>query len=126
MRRGLAKLPHDADLHHALGLLLTRKKESAAALKEFVEAARLAPTNSRYVYVQAIAVHSAGKRDEALVILRGANERFPGDVDILGALVSIYGEAGDKENTLRYARQLAELLPDNADVKRLIAELEVR
>ena len=126
LRRGLAKLPHDADLHHALGLLLTRKKESAAALKEFVEAARLAPTNSRYVYVQAIAVHSAGKRDEALVILRGANTRFPGDIDILGALVSIYGEAGDKENTLRYARQLAELLPDNADVKRLIAELEVR
>lgn len=35
-------------------------------------------------------------------------------------------EAVDKENTLRYARQTAELLPDNAGVKRLIEELEAR
>ena len=71
-------------------------------------------------------MHSAGKRDEALAILRSANKRFPADIDILGALISINREAGDKENTLRYARQLAELLPDNDGVKRLIAELEVR
>ena len=70
LRQGLAVMPRDADLHHALGLLLTRKKDNAAALKEFVEAARLAPDNARYAYVQAIALHSAGQRDKALVILR--------------------------------------------------------
>ena len=126
LRQGLARLPQDADLHHALGLLLTRKKESAAALKEFVEAAWLAPANSRYAFVHAIAVHSAGRRDEALAILRRANKKHPGDIDILSALVSIGLEAGDRKNTLRYARQLAELLPENAGLKKLITELEAR
>ena len=63
LRQGLAVLPRDADLHHALGLLLTRKGDKAAALNEFVEAARLAPDNARYAYVHAIAVNSAGKRE---------------------------------------------------------------
>jgi tetratricopeptide (TPR) repeat protein len=77
LRRGLAVLPRDADLHHALGLSLTRKGEQPAALQEFAEAARLAPDNARYAYVQAIAVHSAGKREQALALLRSANKRHP-------------------------------------------------
>ena len=70
------------------GLAMTLSSPAwSQSLKEFVEAARLAPTNSRYVYVQAIAVHSAGKRDEALAILRSANKRFPADIDILDVAV---------------------------------------
>ena len=126
LRQGLAAMPRDAELHHALGLLLTRKKENAAALKEFVEAARLAPDNARYAYVQAIAVHSAGQRDQALVILRNANKRHPGNLDILGALLSMSRESGDRPAALGYARELAGLLPDNANVKALVAELEAR
>ena len=126
LRQGLANLPNDGDLHHSLGLALTRKKDSVAALKEFSAAARLAPTNPRYAYVQAIAVHSAGKRDEAMAILRSADKRFPGNIDILGALLSIGRESGNKDASLRYARQLAELLPDNARLKQLIMELEAR
>jgi predicted CXXCH cytochrome family protein len=126
LRQGLSNLPRDADLHHALGLLLTRKKERDAALKEFAEAAKLAPMNARFAYVQAIAVHSAGKRDEALKLLRSANRQHPENLDILGALISISREAGDRESTLRYARQFAALVPDNASVNKLIEELEAR
>lgn len=125
LRQGLAVMP-DANLHYALGLLLTRKKESGAALKEFVKAARLAPDNARYAYVEAIAVHSAGQRDQALVILRSANKRHPGNLDILSALLSMSRESGDRQAALGYARELAGLLPDNANIKGLVAELEAR
>ncbi len=94
--------------------------------RNFVEAARLAPDNARYAYVQAIALHSAGKRAEALAVLRGANRRHPDDLDILGALISISREAGDRPAALRYARQAAGLLPDNADLQRLVTELAGR
>ncbi|EXI79749.1 MAG: cellulose synthase subunit BcsC [Candidatus Accumulibacter appositus] len=126
LREGLAELPRNADLHHALGLLLTRKGESVMALQEFAEAARLAPDNARYVYVQAIAVHSAGQRSEALALLRSANQRHPNDLEILSALISMSREAGDQKAALRYAKKAAEILPNDPNVKRLVSELEGR
>ena len=126
LRQGLAVMPRDAELHHALGLSLVRKGDKAGALTELVEAARLAPDNARYAYVQAIALNSAGKRSEALAVLRSASQRHPVDLDILGALISINREAGDRQAALRYAKQAAVLLPGNADLGRLVAELEGR
>ena len=70
------------------GLLLTRKGDKAAALTEFVEAARLAPDNARYAYVHAIAVDSAGKGNRRWPQLRNANKRHPNDLDIPGALLA--------------------------------------
>ncbi|WP_300318633.1 tetratricopeptide repeat protein [Accumulibacter sp.] len=126
LRQGLAVLPRSADLHHALGLLLTRQQQGAAALEEFVEAARLAPDNARYAYVEAIAVNSAGKPADALALLRKANQRHPNDLEILSALISISRETGDRQAALRYARKAAELLPDDQNVKQLVAELAGR
>ena len=126
LRQGLAALPRDADLHHSLWLLLTRKGDKMAALNEFVEAAKLAPNNARYAYVHAIAVDSAGKREQALTLLRSANKRHPNDLDILSALLSISRETGDRQAALRYAKQLAEMVPGNPGLNRLIAELEAK
>jgi Flp pilus assembly protein TadD len=117
-------LPRAPDLHHALGLLLVRKGDTVAALKELAAAVKLAPESARYAYVYAIGLHSAGKRDAALAALRAADARHPYDLDILGALVSINREAGNAKAALPYARKLAEILPDDPGMKRLVAELE--
>jgi Flp pilus assembly protein TadD len=119
-------MPRDAALHHALGLLLTRKGDNGAAQKEFAEAAKLDPANARYAYVQAISLHSAGKRVEALAVLRNASNRHPDDLDVLSALISINREAGDRQAALRYAKQAAKLLPNDQSLSKLVAELEAR
>ena len=126
LRQGLATLPQAADLHHALGLLLVRQNKRDAALLELAEGARLAPENAHYAYVYAIALDSAGRRREALVTLRGALQRHPDDLEILGALVSISRDAGDRQAALRYAKQAAALLPGNAELAQLVAALEAR
>ena len=118
LRRSLALLPRSADLRHALGLSLVRKGDKAAALPELATAARLAPDNARYSYVHAVALHSAGKRSEALAALRAADARHPYEPSILGALISISRESGDAKAALAYARKLAEVLPDDPGVKR--------
>ena len=74
--------------------------------------------------MQAIALNSAGKRDEALAVLRRAQQQFPGNMEIINALFTMSREAGDKPAALRYAKQLAELMPDNPNLRRLIADLE--
>ncbi len=124
LRRGLSVLPHAADLHHALGLLRVRQGDKTQALKELGEAARLSPDNARYAYVHAVALHSAGRPDEALAALRAADARHPYDLGILGALVSINREAGNMTAALAYARKAAEAAPEDPEAKRLVTDLE--
>jgi predicted CXXCH cytochrome family protein len=124
LRRGLAVLPRAADLHHALGLLLVRKGDKTAALPELALAAKLAPDNARYAFVHAVGLHSAGKRAEALAVLRAADTRHPYDLEVLSALISMHREAGDARAALIYAKKAAEVLPNDAALKKLVAELE--
>ena len=123
LRRGLALLPHAADLHHALGLLLVRKGDKAAAVSALEQAARRAPDNARYAYVYAVALHSTGHPGKALAVLHDADIRHPNTPDILGTLVTLYREAGDTPAALIYARKLAAAMPDDPEVQRLLAEL---
>ncbi len=124
LRRGLSVLPRVADLHHSLGLLLVRQGHKAPALKELGEAARLSPDNARYAYVHAVGLHSAGRRAEALAVLRAADARQPYDLGILGALVSMNREAGNIKAALAYARKAAEAAPEDPEVRRLVTGLE--
>jgi tetratricopeptide (TPR) repeat protein len=124
LRRGLALLPRAPDLHHALGLSLVRTGDKGAAIKELAVAAKLAPDNARYGFVYAVGMHSAGRRGEALSVLRAAEARHPYDLEILGALVSMIREAGKPQDALPYARKIAEVLPDDGGVRQLVAELE--
>jgi predicted CXXCH cytochrome family protein len=124
LRHGLALLPRASDLHHALGLMLVRKGEKPAAIRELDLAMRLAPDNARYAYVYAIGLHSTGKREAALSALRDADTRHPYSPDILGALVSVNRETGNAKLALQYARKLAEILPDDPGLKQLLLELE--
>ena len=124
LRRGLVLLPRAPDLHHVLGLLLVRKGDKAAALKELAVAAKLAPDNARYGFVYAVGLHSADRRGEALSALRAAEVRHPYNLEILGALVSMNREAGKPHEALPYARKIAEVLPDEPGVEQLITELE--
>jgi Flp pilus assembly protein TadD len=123
VRRGLALLPRAADLHHALGLLLVRKGDKPAAVAELALAAKLAPDSARYSYVYAVALHSTGRRGEALAVLRAADARHPYNLDILGTLISMNREAGNARAALPYARKLAEVLPGDPNVRRLVDEL---
>jgi predicted CXXCH cytochrome family protein len=124
LRRGLVALPNAADLHHALGLVLVRQGNTSVALQELSAAAKLAPGNARYAYVYAVGLHSAGKRAEALAVLKAADIRRPYDLDILSTLISMQREAGDAKAALIYARKAVEALPGDAGVKQLVEELE--
>ena len=124
MRRGLSLSPKSADLHHALGLLLVRLTDKNAALQELALAAELAPDNARYAYVYAIGLNSAGKQRQALTVLKAAITRQPNNLDVLSALISMQRESGDSNAALVYAKKAAKVLPENKEIKQLIAELE--
>jgi Flp pilus assembly protein TadD len=112
LREGLRTTPDAAALHEALGLVLVRQGKRKKALSEFAAAVKTAPNNTRHTYIYAVALHDAGRRDEAIRLLEAAAERR-GDRDVLLALAAFKQEAGDSAGAERSLRELAAINPDD-------------
>jgi Tfp pilus assembly protein PilF len=123
LRASLALAPDDAGLHHALGLVLVRLKRPDEALEELHRAAELEPDQSRYAYVYAVGLHSAGRDGEAMAALKENLVRHPADHDTLLALISFNRDAGDVSTALEYAEQLARIEPTNRELTALVQTL---
>jgi tetratricopeptide (TPR) repeat protein len=123
LRTAIVASPRSAAARHAQGLALTRLRKPEAALSEFRRAAELEPGEARYQYVYAVALHSAGQRDEAMTVLKEALKSHPSNREILQALVSFSRLAGDAEAALSYAERLAIIVPDDQGLAVLIRDL---
>ena len=126
LREAIATSPRDAGLHHALGLTLTRLKRPDEALNELRRATELAPEQARYAYVYSVALHSSGRVAEAITALKENLNQHPGDRATLSALISFSRDAGDFRIALDYARQLADILPDDPNLRALIETLRAK
>jgi predicted CXXCH cytochrome family protein len=108
LRAGLERVPQNAALHHALGLALVRLQHSEDALSELKRAATLDPGDARFAYVYAVALHSAGDTEAAVVTLETALAKHPDDRNILQALAAFQGERGDADAARDYLKRLQE------------------
>jgi Flp pilus assembly protein TadD len=124
LRQALRVDAANASVHHALGLLLVRAKRTGEALDELEKAALLAPGVPDFSYAHAIGLHSAGRTDEALAVLRAAQGRSPGARRILVALVTINRERGALGEARAWARKLVEAAPSDPSARALAASLE--
>lgn len=123
LREAIVKSPQDASLHHALGLTLVRTRQPDGALEELRRAAELDPERARYAYVYALGLQSAGRRSEALAVLKANLQRHSNDRETLLALVNFSREAGDIRGALEYAERLAKLSSADAGLSQLIESL---
>jgi tetratricopeptide (TPR) repeat protein len=106
LRSALARLPDEASLHHALGLILIRQGRRDAALVELKRATQLAPDNPRHLYVYGVAQHDISNAAAGIATLRSALERFPNDRDLLLAVASYARAAGDETTAQRCLERL--------------------
>jgi len=123
LRTAIDASPRHAGLHHALGLTLTRLKRSDGAIAELRRAAELAPEQARYAFVYAVALHSAGQTGNSITVLEANLARHHSDRDTLMALMSFHRGAGHIDSALKYAQQLALIIPEDKDLVRLIEDL---
>src|SRR5262249_13214847 len=82
------------------------------------------PDRARYAYVCAVALHSGGRTANAITVLEESLARHPSDRDTLMALVSFHREVKDIDSALKYAEQLAPIIPEDKDLARLIDDLK--
>jgi predicted CXXCH cytochrome family protein len=126
LRDTIAATPLDAGLHYALGLTLTRLKHAETALAEFQRATELDPDRARYAYVYAVGLHSAGRNDAAMDVLKRALDQHPGDRDVLLALVTFNRDAGNLTSAITYAEKAVELAPDDRELAALLQTLRAQ
>lgn len=124
LRETLSKSGQNASLHHSLGLVLVRQSRANEALDELRQAAVLDPSQPRYAYVYAVGLHSSGRRDDALAVLRNSLQMHPNDRDTLSAALALSREKGDSASALGYAEQLLLLMPGNREIEGLVKHLK--
>lgn len=109
LRTGIALAPGNAALHHSLGLSLVRMRRLAEAVAELGRAATLDPSDVRFSYVYAVALHSSGKVDAAIAKLEQTLRVDSTNTDVLAALVSFHRTRGETAAAERYAQRLRAL-----------------
>lgn len=109
LRTALESAADRAAIQHALGLSLVRQKKHAEALDFLRQSAESPDTNSRYIYVYAIALNSSGESQRAIAVLENALARFPQDREILRALIALNRDIGDGAQAERYQQRLGSL-----------------
>ena len=112
-------MPDSADLAEALGLSFVRQQKNDEALMWLAKAADLAPNNVRYGYVYAVALNSQGQAELAIKHLDSIHQRYPGNADILYALVTFNRDAKHINEALTYLKKLQILMPENQRLKQL-------
>lgn len=125
LRDGLAIVPDDATLHHALGLSLARAGQRVEAVEELRRAAELATGEdaARFTYAYAVALHGEGRVAAAIATLERARDRHPRDADVLFALATFHRDAGRTAKALEYALLLQQAHPEDPNARALVASL---
>jgi Tfp pilus assembly protein PilF len=106
LRAALDNAPRNPSLLHALGLVMVREKRVPESIEWLERAAHLGPENPRYGFVYAVALHSAGRTQEAVSGLERVLDSHPYDRDSLSALAAFHREAGDLRQALRFEERL--------------------
>jgi len=123
LRDGIAKLPENATLHHALGLLQARSQHMDMALGSLQKAAELQPDAARYTYVYGVALNSTGDTTGALRVLEQGFANHPGDQEIIFMIASINRDLGQNDQALVWAHKLLAINPADQNATKFIEML---
>jgi predicted CXXCH cytochrome family protein len=123
LRAAVNAAPGDGGLHHALGLSLVRLKRLDEALVELRRATELDSRSARYAYIYGVALHSAGRQQEAIGYLKDSLIGHPENRDIIMAILSFSREAGDTVSALQYGEQAIKIAPDDPAIRALVEQL---
>ncbi len=126
LREAIAAAPEEGPLYHALGLTLVRLKQQEDALEALKKAAELSPDRPRFAYFYAVCLNSIGRPHEAMQVLEESLERHPHDRETLMLLLNFASETGRMDKALVYAEALAEIDPENQDLRTLIQALRAQ
>ena len=116
--RALTVAPESAIVNAAFGLHLVRTGRHGEALAPLATASQAPDTGPRFIYIHAVAQHSLGHKDAALVTLRRGIQRWPWDPDLLATFLVYVDDANAPESRAHLAT-LVQIAPDDPRTRAL-------
>lgn len=120
LEQALKVASDSASANHAYGLFLVRSGEHDEALGYLKKASSFEDSNSRYVYVYAVALDSRGQTDAAIKVIAAASKRWPNSLDLYFLQVSYMDKTGHTDGIHRYLSLLASVAVNNPQVRNWI------
>jgi predicted CXXCH cytochrome family protein len=124
LHEGLRHAAGNPMLRHALGLKLAREHRLPEALRELAAAALAAPANTRFSYVYAVALQSAGRLSDARAVLDRALQHQPEDRELLVAAAEYAREAHAADAEHSFADRALRAYPDDRGLAQWAAGLD--
>ena len=118
LERALAAYPESGVANVAFALHLVRSKRPEEALAPLSKALDAPDAEPRFAYIHAVALDSAGRRDDAVDALRRALERWPWDFSLLSTLV-LYLDDGALPEVQQHLDRLSRIAPDAPQTRAL-------
>jgi putative PEP-CTERM system TPR-repeat lipoprotein len=118
--------PQNARVHGILGQSYLARSDYENAADSYSRAAELDPGNAEYVLNLAKSKAMGGDRAAALEILESKTDLTMSHLPSAIAMANLKAEQGDMESAMDIAGQLSARYPENAMVRSLAAELELR
>ena len=106
LTRAVGLAPEAPDVVLAQAMWMVRQDREFEAMELFERASRLAPDNSQYTYVYAVALHSGGQSERALEVIDQALVARPKDQLLLRTGFSIARELQVSEKMNAYLQHL--------------------
>lgn len=123
LRDGVARLPDQGELQYSLGLLLAEGQRLPEAVQALQQAAKLLPTRPRVQYNLGLALQQSGQTQAAEAALKAAQGLDASEAAYPYALAVLYAQTGQTARALVAAQRLAELRPNDPQVRQMLSRL---
>ncbi|NOY70326.1 MAG: tetratricopeptide repeat protein [Deltaproteobacteria bacterium] len=126
LKKGLAIDPENPDLYYSLGIVLDKKGDPGAAVKEMETVIRLAPDHADALNYLGYTYADKGEHlDKAEALVKKALSLKPDNGYILDSIGWVYFKKGDFENALTYMIKAVEKVPDDAIILEHLGDVYV-
>jgi HemY protein len=122
LTEGLGRHPDSAELHHALGALLARLRQTSDAIVAYRRALTLNPALAEADFNLALALLETGRRDEAVAALKHSLEAQPGFPKARLLLGRMAMDTGRLEEAGEYLRPLLKANPGVPEIRQIVAQ----
>ena len=101
-----------------------RQQRLAEAVDAFARAAAIAPDDSQFSYVYALALNQFNRYEEAMKVLALIYDKQPNNREILWAMATISRDRGKLNEATTYAEKLLELDPMDRSAQQLLKQVK--
>jgi len=113
-----------APAHYLMAVVLSQEGQEKEAISKLEETIKIAPNDLGLIYQLSLLYYRTNEIEKAENLLKSALQSFPQYSNARYLLGLVYDREGQKEKALEEFKKVAELNPENEEVKKIVENLE--